>query len=74
MYMKSMVPYCDYNEKVYPSPVEGAVLLEESIKENGRWMIHMHIGPEAIAKNNIKAMSEAKCRSEIESRGGYLKP
>ena len=43
MYMKSMVPYCDYNEKVYPSPVEGAVLLEESIKENGRWMIHMHI-------------------------------
>ena len=72
MYMKSIVNFCDYKEKVYPAPVEGAVFLEESVKEQGRWMIHRHIGPEYIAEYKIKPMSEQKCRSLIESKGGYL--
>ena len=72
MYMKSMVNFCDHQEKVYPSPVEGAIFLEESIKEHGRWKAHMHVGPEYIKEYGVKAMSEEKCRALIEAKGGYL--
>ncbi len=70
--MKAVVAFCDHFEKVYASPVEGAIFLEESTKEQGRWMAHMHVGPEYVKEFGVKAMSEAKCRSEIESKGGYL--
>ncbi len=71
--MKGFVEFCDHYEKVYPSPVEGAIYLVESIKEKGRHIASMCVGPEYISEFNVKSMSEDTCRSEIESKGGYLK-
>lgn len=73
MYMKLNVIFCDYNELIYKDYVEGAAYIDKSIKNNDQWIINMHVGPEYVEKYGVKPMSESQCRSEIESRGGYLK-
>jgi hypothetical protein len=70
MYMKSVVSFCDFQEKVYREPIDGAVFLQEL--KPGIWSAAMNVGPEYISQHGIKPLTQEKCRMMIESRGGTL--
>ena len=69
-YMKATVDFCDFTQKVYRAPVEGAWLVKEI--KNGIFEAKLACGPEYIEQHKIKPLTEEKCRMLVESRGGVL--
>ena len=70
LYLKAKVELCDYTQRIYPQPVNGAKVLRKT--PANRWEVKMLCGPEYLAQHGIAPQTEAKCMIEIEENGGYL--
>jgi len=60
MYVKSLVSECDFINKCYSKPVEGADLLCQGA--TGRWCCVMTVGPEWLTENKPTVISYEDAR------------
>ena len=65
MFMKEMVPMCDFTDKHYDRPVEGAWALARGA--TGRYCCVMFVGPEYLAENNIVPISREEAEARVEA-------
>ena len=67
MFMKEMVTECDFTDRKYDSPVEGAWALAQGA--SGRYCCVMFVGPEYLAEHpghEIISREEAEARVEAQ--------
>lgn len=69
MYVKAMVTECDFTERKYPVPVQGAWIVAQGA--TGRWCPVMYVGPEYLATASIRPISIQQAYDEIKVIGGY---
>ncbi len=55
MFIEFTVPECDFTDRKYDTPVEGAGALARGA--SGRWCVVMYAGPEYIAENDIEVIT-----------------
>ena len=63
MYIKMMVSECDYTDRKYEAPVEGAGILVRGA--SGRWCIVMWVGPEYLKETNTNVILPEEALREI---------
>ena len=64
MYVKMMVPECDFNSIRYEAPVEGAGAVARGA--SGRWCVVMYAGPEYLAEHGITPITHEEAYAQIE--------
>ena len=70
MFVKGFVDECDWSDRKYNPSVEGARGISQGA--TGRWCCVMFVGPEEIAKNNIKVISYEEAVAECNKIGGSI--
>jgi hypothetical protein len=65
MYIKKMVPECDFTGKKYDPPVMGAAAIARG--HSGRWCEVMWMGPEYLAESGITPIYPEQAQQYIET-------
>ena len=65
MYIKQMVTECDFTDRKYDKPVEGAGVVAQGA--TGRWCVVMWAGPEFVQENNLTVLEPAEAEARIEN-------
>ena len=68
MYMREMVPECDFTQTKYDTPVEGAWCLAQGA--TGRYCAVMYVGPEYIAEHGLQTISREEAEARVEAEDG----
>lgn len=68
MWMKENVTSCDFTDRKYPGPVEGAWALAQGA--TGRYCCVMWAGPEYIAEHGIKPLTREEAEARVEAQDG----
>lgn len=69
MYMKAKVDDCDFTQKKYPIPTDGAWCISQGA--SGRWCWVMSAGPEYLEKHGITPKTEHEVMEHINKVGGW---
>jgi hypothetical protein len=67
MYIKMIVPACDFEDKKLQPPVPGVGCLARGL--TGRWSVVMYMGPDYARRMQISAMSRNEAIQKIEALG-----
>jgi hypothetical protein len=71
MYVIGMVPACDFTDRTYASPVQGAHVIARGA--TGRYCAVMWAGPEYLAERGIEPLSYSEAVSNVLKNGdGYV--
>lgn len=73
MVIKGMVPECDFTGKKYDPPVDGGHCVAKGA--TGRHCVVMFIGPEEIARQNIKVLDYDETmdyREDVAEKFGWV--
>ena len=69
MLMQAMIDECDFTDRKYDTPVEGAWLILQGA--TGRWCPVMYAGPEYLADSKQPVLTYEEVMAEIENKGGW---
>lgn len=72
MLVKGLVNECDFTQRRYEAPVQGAWMVAQGA--TGRWCAVMHVGPEYLHDNNLfdSILTMKQAERQVELEGGYL--
>jgi len=74
MWIKALVPECDFTDKKYPECVAGAEVIAQSA--SGRYTVIMYAGPEYLKEHKIRPVLRTtairRLKPIMESHGGYI--
>jgi len=68
MWMKEYVRNCDFTDRKYDEPVEGAWALAQGA--SGRYCCVMWAGPEYVAEHGIQTISREEAEARVEAQEG----
>jgi hypothetical protein len=70
MYVAAMVSECDFSDRRYDVPVQGAMAVARGA--SGRYCAVMFVGPEILAQHGVTPLTEQEAYSKIAMAGdGY---
>ena len=71
MLLEGLVNECDFYQKDYQGPVQGAWVLAQGA--TGRWCTVMYAGPEYLRDNNLldSVLTLAQVERQVDLKGGY---
>lgn len=67
MIIRRKVTHCDFTDRRYEQPVDGAACLAQGA--TGRWCEVLWIGPEHLAEAEVKTISREEAIQQIGSNG-----
>jgi len=72
MLVEGVVTECDFSQRRYDAPVQGAWVVAQGA--TGRWCTVMHVGPEYIRENGLERdlLTVAQAEREVDRAGGWL--
>jgi hypothetical protein len=70
MYVAAMVTECDFSDRRYDVPVQGAMAVARGA--SGRYCAVMFVGPEILAQHGVTPLTEEQAHARIKLAGdGY---
>ena len=54
LYLKAKVELCDYTQRIYAQPVDGAKVLRKN--QANKWEVKMLCGPEYLSRHGISCL------------------